>query len=150
MWYLWLGKFVTGPALKFLAVAGILTAVISGIFFLGYSRGTDRGFDNAYDQFQRDVIALNESWVDAVATRDFAIIGDITNEFNRLQRELNQYLTNEQRERELLRRLDVVTSTLQEMQNESRTIDFGECTFSPEFERLLDAARNSISRSGTP
>lgn len=145
MWWLQLKGMLSGATIKYLAAGAVIIAVISGIFFLGYTQGQDRGFNNAYGEFKNDVQELNRSWQNAVQERDTKINQTISNQFNILDEQIQDYIRNDNRERELIQRLDVLSSTLQEMRDETQDTDFGECTFSPEFERLLNAARDAIS-----
>lgn len=147
MWW----KFLIPSRARFRAL-GIVAVIIamSGVFFLGYSRGQDRGFDNAYSTFQEDIRALDRQWRDTVLDRDEVILFNVSQAFNNLQQQIQQYLSNEERERELIGRLDVLSSTLQEMRNEAATADFGTCDLSPDFERLLNAVREATHTAGTP
>ena len=137
------------PSAANLKIAGIIlaSAGVAGTAFFAYTRGQDRGFQNAYSQFQTEIRQLNEDWYDIVERRDEIVITNITTQFSMLEQQIQDYIRNDERERELINRLDVLTSSLQEMRDESITTDFGMCDFSPDFERLLNAARESISRS---
>ena len=149
MWWLKAKSLISGTAIKYLAVGGLIIAVISGIFFLGFSQGQERGFSSAYSEFKEDVSALDNAWRDAVDSRDIEITNLLSSQFELLDQQIQAYIRNDERERELISRLDVLSLTLQEMRDESETTDFGICEFSPEFERLLNDARDSITRPAT-
>lgn len=135
------------PSTASLKIAGIVlaSAGLAGAAFFAYTRGQDRGFQNAYSQFQTEIQQLNEDWKESIIDRDSEIESLVSNEFSKLDEQIRTYVMNDQAERELISRLDVLSSTLEEMRNESATTDFGNCQFSPEFERLLNTARESIT-----
>jgi hypothetical protein len=146
MWYKFLIPTTANLKIAGMALGGI---AIAGTLWWAYSQGQDRGFGNAYDQFQKDIDGLKKSWTESVIARDQEINAIVSSQFNDLEEKLRIYISNEESERELLERLAVIDSTLSEIRNETSTTNFGECNLSDDFERLLNSAQDAIRPSTT-
>lgn len=135
----WLWKWVSGG----LAVG----MVVGGIWYAGQQAGFSRGYDRAMDNFQRELERVNRSWQATVRDRDGLWQSEIDRAFNQLQEQFNKYVEAERREAELLAEMAVLESTLKEIQNVYQGSDFGQCSVSPTFDRLLnDAHRAATTR----
>lgn len=120
--------------------------VVSAVFFWGYTQGQGRGFNQAYDRFSQELTQIDRQWRQLVSDRDAEVLSRITNEFDILDIRIQDYIRNDERERELLRRLEVINSTLTEIRNDAQNSDLGTCAVTDEFDRLLDQARDALSQ----
>lgn len=128
----WLWKWVAGG----LAVG----TIVGGIWYAGQQAGFSRGYDRAMDSFERKLEQVNRGWEATVRDRDGLWQSEINRAFSQLQEQFNEYLDAERREAELLGQMAVLESTLKEIQNVYQDSDFGYCSVSPTFDRLLHDA----------
>lgn len=130
-----------GWGIKALGVA----ALGGSIWFAGQNFGLDRGYDKAYDNYQKELENANELWYNTLQERDEEWQAQISNSYKELQEQIDKYQEVERREQELLTRITVLESTLLEITYEYENTDFGVCDVSPEFDGLLRSAHKAAT-----
>lgn len=145
----WIISLFTGKA--GLSIIALVVGIGgSYLWFQGYMSGSEGVAERLTAKYEAHLQDQSEKWSEAVSGRDEEWQAAVRQRQEELMQRIQQFKENEQREQELLDRLNVLQEQLEEINNEASTSDLGTCALSPDFDGLLQRQYQATERPEPP